>query len=162
MPHSIQGIGRDGAFFLLVFNDGNFNEFETFLLTDWMKHVPKEVLAKNFQVPKSTFNSLPKEELYIFDGELPQPLAVERQEIVQGTLPVPQTFAFFTDRMRPNVTRRGGHVKIVDANNFPITNIAAAIVTLRPGTMRELHWHPNADEWQYYVTNRFSVHPYIF
>jgi len=24
-------------------------------------------------------------------------------------------------------------------------------VTVEPGSMRELHWHPNADEWQYYL-----------
>ena len=29
--------------------------------------------------------------------------------------------------------------------------IAAALVTVRPGGLRELHWHPNADEWQYYM-----------
>jgi oxalate decarboxylase/phosphoglucose isomerase-like protein (cupin superfamily) len=24
-------------------------------------------------------------------------------------------------------------------------------VTLKPGVLHELHWHPNEDEWQYYV-----------
>ena len=33
VPHSIQGLGENGCQFLLVFNDGNFNEFETFLVT---------------------------------------------------------------------------------------------------------------------------------
>jgi oxalate decarboxylase len=60
IPHSIQGLGPDGAKFLLVFNDGDFNEFETFLLTDWFKHTPKEVLAKNFNAPASTFDNVPK------------------------------------------------------------------------------------------------------
>ena len=50
VPHSIQGLGENGCQFLLVFDDGNFNEFETFLLTDWLHHTPKEVLAKNFGV----------------------------------------------------------------------------------------------------------------
>src|SRR5216683_3808749 len=36
VPHSIQGLGPDGCQFLLVFNDGGFDEFETFLITDWM------------------------------------------------------------------------------------------------------------------------------
>jgi oxalate decarboxylase len=48
IPHSIQGLGADGCQFLLVFNDGNFNEFDTFLFTEWTHHMPKEVLAKNF------------------------------------------------------------------------------------------------------------------
>ena len=41
VPHSIQGLGENGCQFMLVFNDGNFNEFETFLLTDWLHHTPK-------------------------------------------------------------------------------------------------------------------------
>jgi oxalate decarboxylase len=35
---------------------------------------------------------------------------------------------------------------------FPVsTTIAAALVEVAPGAMRELHWHPNTDEWQYYI-----------
>ena len=32
--HSIQGLEGDGCEFLLVFDDGNFSEKETFLLSD--------------------------------------------------------------------------------------------------------------------------------
>ena len=50
VPHSIQGLGPDGCEFLLVFDDGNFSEYETVLLTDWMAHTPHDVLAANFGV----------------------------------------------------------------------------------------------------------------
>jgi oxalate decarboxylase len=43
-------------------------------------------------------------------------------------------------------------VRIADSRNFTVaTTVAAALVTLRPGGLRELHWHPNADEWQYWI-----------
>jgi oxalate decarboxylase len=46
----------------------------------------------------------------------------------------------------------GGSVRIADSTNFPASQtIAAALVVVKPGSMRELHWHPNADEWQYYM-----------
>jgi oxalate decarboxylase len=159
VPHSIQGIGGNGCQFLLVFSDGNFNEFETFLLTDWLHHTPKEVLAKNFNVSESTFDSVPPRERFIFPTQLPRPLAEEKKQVYEGTSPVPNTFAFFTDKMEPTKVTAGGSVKIVDRNNFPATDIAAAIVTVKPGGLRELHWHPNADEWQYYVkgTARMTV-----
>ena len=48
IPHSIQGLEPDGAEFMLVFDDGNFSESETVLLSDSMAHIPREVLAKNF------------------------------------------------------------------------------------------------------------------
>ena len=63
VPHSIQGLGPDGCEFILVFNDGNFSEDSTFLITDWFNHTPKEVLAKNFGVPASTFDNTPKKDL---------------------------------------------------------------------------------------------------
>ena len=151
IPHSIQGLAPDGCQFLLVFDDGNFNEFETFLLTDWLHHTPREVLAKNFNTPQSTFDRVPTRELFIFPRDLPRPLDEERQQVLAGTGAVPNSFAFFASRMQPTQATAGGNVKIVDRLNFPATNIAAAIVTLKPGGLRELHWHPNEDEWQYYV-----------
>jgi oxalate decarboxylase len=151
IPHSIQGLGPDGAMFLLVFDDGNFNEFETFLLTDWLHHTMPEVLAKNFEVPESTFANVPPKELFIFERPLPRPLEEEKRAVEAGTGAVPNSFAFFTGKMAPTKVTKGGEVKIVDSKNFPASNIAAAIVTLKPGGLRELHWHPNEDEWQYYV-----------
>src|SRR3981189_3045614 len=59
IPHSIQGLNPDGCEFLLVFNDGDFNEDNTFLLSDWFKHTPNEVLSKNFGVPGCSFAHVP-------------------------------------------------------------------------------------------------------
>ena len=43
-------------------------------------------------------------------------------------------------------------MRITDSSNFPASKtIAAALVELEPGGLRELHWHPNGDEWQYYI-----------
>jgi oxalate decarboxylase len=154
IPHSIQGLGPDGARFLLVFNDGSFNEFETFLLTDWFKHTPKEVLAKNFGVPASTFDNVPKKELFIFAAEPPRPLAEEQKDAAEGTSGINGDFVFRASTMPPTKVRAGGEVRIVEKKNFPATDIAAAIVRLKPGGLRELHWHPLSDEWQYYVSGK--------
>jgi len=27
-------------------------------------------------------------------------------------------------------------------------------MTIEPGGLRDIHWHPKADEWQYYVAGR--------
>jgi oxalate decarboxylase len=154
IPHSIQGLGEDGCKFLLVFKDGNFNEFGTFLLTDWLHHTPKEVLAKNFDVPESTFDKVPSKELFIFQRELPRTLAEERKQVEAVNGPLPHPFDFRASEMQPTKVSKGGEVRIVDRKNFPATDIASAIVTLKPGGLRELHWHPNADEWQYYVKGK--------
>lgn len=46
-------------------------------------------------------------------------------------------------------------MRIVDSSTFPAAStIAAALVEIDPGGMRELHWRPTADEWQYYLSGR--------
>ncbi|MFI5096236.1 MAG: cupin domain-containing protein, partial [Candidatus Acidiferrales bacterium] len=153
--HSIQGLAPDGAEFLLVFDDGNFSEYETVLLTDWMAHTPPDVLAKTFGVPQAALKHLPQKERFIFQADVPGPLA-EDQRIAAGSLgPSPLDFAFRATQSAPAKHLKNGEVRIIDSSSFKVaTTIAAAVVTVKPGGMRELHWHPNADEWQFYISGK--------
>jgi oxalate decarboxylase len=160
VPHSIQGLGPDGTEFLLVFDDGNFSEYETVLLTDWMAHTPHDVLAANFGVSEQAIEKMPRKEKFIFQTAVPGPLA-DDQRIAAGSLgKSPQDFAFRKAQMPVTKSTKGGEVRIIDSSKFKVsTTIAAAIVTVHPGGIRELHWHPNADEWQYFMsgTGRMTV-----
>jgi oxalate decarboxylase len=149
IPHSIQGLNPDGCEFLLVFDDGGFDEDNTFLISDWFKHTPNDVLAKNFAVPASLFGHTPDpSERYIFPAPVPGPLNSDK---IVGASAVPQSFSHRMMAQQP-IKTRGGTVRITDSSIFPAsTNIAAALVEVAPGGMRELHWHPNTDEWQYYI-----------
>ncbi|MFJ8511777.1 oxalate decarboxylase family bicupin [Lysinibacillus xylanilyticus] len=148
IPHSIQGL-EDGCEFLLVFDDGHFSDLNTFSISDWFAHTPKDVLSANFGVPMSAFNHIPKEQVYIFQDKVPGPIDTQKVQSPYGT--VPQTFKHRLLAQTP-IKTPGGSVRIVDSTNFPISkNIAAALVEIKPGAMRELHWHPNNDEWQYYL-----------
>lgn len=154
IPHSIQGLaadGVDGCEFLLVFDDGGFSEDSTFLLTDWLAHTPTDVLAKNFGLPEAAFAEVPQKELYIFPGPKPGPLAADK---MGGSGPVPKTFSHRMLAQEP-VRTRGGSVRVTDSTVFPASvTIAAALVEVEPGGLRELHWHPNSDEWQYYLSGQ--------
>ena len=149
IPHSIQGIGDDGCEFLLAFDDGGFDEDSTFLLSDWFKHIPPEVLAKNFNVPVGTFSQLPSPASeYIFAAKVPADIdAVAPKKGKKST----RQFTHHMLQQAP-IHSAGGSVRITDSSNFPVSKtIAAALVEIAPGGMRELHWHPNNDEWQYYL-----------
>ena len=155
IPHSIQGLNPDGAEFLLVFDDGNFSEFATVLLSDWMAHTPRDVLAKNFGVPASAFEKLPSKELFIFQAEVPGPLEADKKAAAGTKGLSSYDFAFRTLQLPLTKRTKGGEVRAVDSSQFKVSKaIAAAIVTVHPGGIRELHWHPNADEWQYYFAGR--------
>ena len=157
VPHSIQGLGPDGCEFLLVFDSGSFDEDSTFLLSDWFKHTPDDVLAKNFGANASSFGHTPDpSELYMFNAAVPGPLGSDR---LAGAKPVEPTFSHRMLTQEP-IKTGSGTVRITDSNNFPAAKtIAAALVEVEPGGMRELHWHPNTDEWQYYIegTARMGV-----
>jgi oxalate decarboxylase len=150
--HSIQGIGAEDCLFVLVFDNGYFSEFGTFSISDWVGHTPPEVLAKNFGVPASTFANFPKREVYIAKGPVPPPLPADPAPgtINPGTL----THRYRLLAQRPD-TYPGGTNRLVSQREFPIsTTITGALMRIKPGGMRELHWHPNADEWQYYIGGR--------
>lgn len=68
LPHSLQGLGPEGAQFVLAFDDGKQSESNTLLVTDWIAHTPPEVLAKNFGVSKEVFRNIPLNNLGIFQG----------------------------------------------------------------------------------------------
>jgi len=150
VPHSIQGLEGDGCEFLLVFDDGGFDENNTFLLSDWIKHTPPEVLAKNFGMPASVFAKVPApEDLYIFASAPPKPLS---QENPRGVPTIPGKFSHRLLAQKPVAAGNSGSVRIADSSIFPASKtIAAAYVEVAPGAMREMHWHPNNDEWQYYI-----------
>lgn len=151
LPHSIQGLA-EGSEFLLVFDDGSFSEMNTLSISDWFAHTPKDVLSANFGAPEDAFAHLPDEQVYMFQAPVPGSLESQRIDSPYGTVPL--SFKHRLLAQMPLVTP-GGSVRVVDSSNFPISKtIAAALVEIKPGCMREMHWHPNQDEWQYYLTGQ--------
>lgn len=153
-PHSLQGLSPNGTEFLLIFDDGNFSEESTFLLTDWIAHTPKSVLAGNFRMRPQTFKNIPPSEKYIFQGSVPDSIP---KELPRNFKASKQRFTHKMLAQEPEHTS-GGEVRITDSSNFPISKtVAAAHLTINPGAIREMHWHPNADEWSYFKRGRARV-----
>lgn len=156
-PHSIQALGEDGCEFLLVFNQGDFSEESTLLLSDWLKHTPPDILEKNFGLDAEAIARLPKgEPLYIFSAAEPKNTLDEDIAEVARHAETPKiSYTFKASSMTPTRETASGTVKVIDSRNFPASQkIASAIVTVKPGCIRELHWHPNGSEWQYWIKGR--------
>jgi oxalate decarboxylase len=153
LPHSLQGLGPDGCEFVIAFDDGNSSEFNTLLVTDWMAHTPPDILAKNFGVPVDAFTNIPQSNKWIYQSsqEAP-PLATVQAQLASRAGNPPNPFVFNLSDQPPARENKSGSVRIADSTNFLVSKtIASTLVTIKPGAMRELHWHPNADEWQYYL-----------
>ncbi|WP_433220324.1 oxalate decarboxylase family bicupin [Dactylosporangium sp. CS-047395] len=151
VPHHIQALD-EGVEFLLVFDDGQFSENATFMMSDFFAHTPRSVIAKNFGWTPEQLDRLPEREKYIFSGQVPPPL--ERDQVVSPTGDVPRTFKHRMLAQEPEYFN-GGKARVVDSTNFSAADsICAALVEIDPGGLRELHWHPTDDEWQYYISGQ--------
>ncbi|KAF2498718.1 putative oxalate decarboxylase oxdC [Lophium mytilinum] len=150
VAHTIQGL-EDQNEYLLVFDDGNFDAVgTTFNVDDWISHTPKSVLAKNFGINETLFATVPTPNPYI------QNSTVSTHNVTGGAGDTEafgnSSFVFkHTQHSEVPVPGNGGTLRIIDSRNFPISKtIAATVVTLKPQGLRELHWHPNAEEWLYF------------
>jgi oxalate decarboxylase len=150
-PHSLQGLGPDGCEFVIAFDDGHQSEYGTLLVTDWLAHTPPEVLAANFKVPADTFKNIPLNDLWIFQAKVPGPLEADQAEVSTGSAP-PEPFTFSLGGTAPIKQNRSGTLQLADSRSFRASKTVAGVIeTVKPGGIREMHWHPNADEWQYYI-----------
>jgi oxalate decarboxylase len=150
-PHSIQGLGPDGCEFLLVFDQGMFSEYTTFLLSGWLAHTPSKVVSQNFCIPESDLSTLPESGLYIFPGTVPGPLEDDRKAVGGPAVASKLDYTFRMKAMQPTAETAGGSLRFVDSTNFPAAKtIASGLFNVKPGALRELHWHPTS-EWQYYI-----------
>jgi oxalate decarboxylase len=155
LPHSLQGLALDGCEFILCFDNGKATEFNALLVTDWLTHTPPEILAENFGIPFEAISKIPIHNLWIFQGKLPGHLSADLAAVKGPSGFPPYPFTFSLGSAAPTRQTKGGEVRIADSSNFIVSKtIAAALVTLRPGALREMHWHPNADEWQYWINGK--------
>lgn len=153
--HMLQCLGDKPTHFILIFDNGYFSEFGTFSITDWLGHVPKKLLAKNFGLPEAAFDGFPKDEVYFARGAVPP---VTQTVPLQGRKLPPLTHKYELLEQPPHVQFKGGREWRVDSSRFPISvTVTGVILDLEPGALRELHWHPTADEWQYVIDGTVSV-----
>ncbi len=155
LPHSIQGLEGDGCEFLLIFDDGKFSEDETFLLSELLAHVPPDIIQKNMGWTRQEWDKMPETQLYIFAAQLPDSLEADKRFLGEH-LETNTKYTFHgMATMTPHQQTAGGSTRIVDSSIFPVSkNVAAAMVTLKPGAIRELHWHPSGSEWQYWIKGK--------
>ncbi|EEQ31560.1 putative oxalate decarboxylase [Microsporum canis] len=157
--HSLQGL-EDENEILLIFDDGDFDRVgTTFMVADWISHTPRDVLAKNFGVPLGTFDKTYNPDPALINSTI----STRNVTGPKGTLSGNSSYTFHIDRApEMEVPGNGGTMQVVDSRNFPVSKtIACAVVRLKPRGMRELHWHPTAEEWLYFHSGNARASVYM-
>ncbi len=124
-----------------MFDEGSFSEENTFLASEMFLRNPLSVLAKDLKTDVSSFSNQPTGQLYIFPGT-PAPSDISQQTVTGpgGVLPQNQSYSYHFSQQAPYEVP-GGSVKIIDPTTFPVASMfSAALVTVKPGAMREIHW----------------------
>jgi oxalate decarboxylase len=153
--HMLQCIGDKPCHFLLGFDSGHFSEFGTFSITDWVSHTRPDIIARNLGLPLEAVQKFSKKELYIGAGAI---ALDEKPKNIDPTIePSQNPHKFRLIDVRPEEFP-GGSIRVCSQKEFPINStLTSALMILKPGAFRELHWHPNADEWQYVMKGSGQV-----
>jgi oxalate decarboxylase family bicupin protein len=116
-------------------------------------------LSKNFDLPLSAWDNIPPGELFIFPGTK-APKDISEQNIVGpgGIVPLKNSYTYHASKQQPNFSLDGGSVKIIDPTVFPLAaKFSTAIVTVKPGALREIHWHTTSDEWNFFISGSARI-----
>jgi oxalate decarboxylase len=153
--HALQCLGPGDAHFVLVFDSGDFSEFGTFSITDWVGLTPPAIVARNLGLSEPVAANLPKQELYITPGKIPPVVAEQLRDGDPRENQFPHKYRLGASKP---LAFAGGEERIVSSVEFPIQKTVTGVVQeLKPGALREMHWHPNADEWQFYLSGQSRV-----
>lgn len=71
--------------------------------------------------------------------------------------PTPDTYRFPLASTTPQIVRRGGSITKALPENFPVmqdNQVSAGYLVLKPGALREPHWHPTHWELDYAVQGK--------
>lgn len=156
--HSIEGLGPETAKFILVFNDGTFSEGATFSITDWVSHMPMTWVQQALGLTPAQVQGLPNKQVYISRRPpAPGPLATTQPR--NPNTPRMEVTHVHDLAAQPFLANEDKNTILLASNKeFPASfNMAGGIIHLEPGAMRQPHWHPNADEWQYILDGEMEL-----
>jgi len=158
--HSILGTGASECHFILMFDNGSFAEDHTLSISDWLAHTSPAVVSQSLGLGMEWTAKLPKGETYFAEGAVPHdsfPGAASRAKPMPLT-----THRYPLGAQQPRRITGGGAQWTATADEFPIsTTMSVSVLEIEPGAMRELHWHPHADEWQYYLEGAAEMAVYL-
>lgn len=161
--HSIQATGTEECHFILIFDNGNFSEDHTFSITDFISSVPPEIAAQNLGLSLDEVAALPQKEAYFAAGPVPDEMsamAMSRPE--ESNIELTSLHRYPLQAQQPRIIPGGGLQRMVSAKEFPISKtMTGSVLELQPGALREMHWHPNADEWQYFISGQAELSVFL-
>ncbi|CAL5229795.1 g13188 [Coccomyxa viridis] len=155
--HMVQGLAPSGCSYLAGYNNGSFSDPDSPSMAAWLDRLPVNIRMQGLGGPRlqqNSTNSANSVAGFITQGPMPAPsLEAFRASVRKPAQPaVTLTHRYQLSQQAPKSASEGGSITAADKENFPISEaMLGALIVLRPGGMRQLHWHTNEDEWQYVI-----------
>ena len=154
--HVLVCLGDEPSHFILIFDNGYFSEFGTFSISDWIGHAPKPLLVEELRPAGIHLRQLPQRRSLL--RPRPAPVGHNSRPTCKAAKSRRRRTSSACWPSRRTPIHKGGREWRVDSTRFPIsTTITGVVLDLEPGGLRELHWHPTSDEWQYVIEGQVSV-----
>ena len=154
--HMIQSLGPDECHFILIFDNGDFSEDHTFSITDFVAQMPPDVAAQTLNLTVEQVAKLPKGEVYFAQDAVPP--AHSHLSNPQSHWSLSSKHRYPLEAQQARRVPGGGTQKTVTRHEFPISQtMSGSVLEIEPGAMREMHWHPNSDEWQYFLAGQAEI-----
>jgi oxalate decarboxylase len=153
--HMLECLGNEPCHFVLIFDNGYFSEFGTFSITDSVGHTPKALLAKNFGLP-SPPSTVSRRRRCISPRGACRPRRRPSRSLARSRRRR-LTSGSYSPTTRSSTTRAADSGWSIPPSSPISKTITGAVLELERGALRELHWHPNADEWQYVLEGKVSI-----
>lgn len=152
--HSLACLGSTECKVLAVYDRGDTVESNALQMKDWIATQRSDILTKLLGVPGDELKKAADGVSLISLGEPLTPGMIALRGILQ---PVVNSFAYKMTELAP-VTYSGGSFVQASIDQFANSRtMVGAFTRLKPGAVREPHWHPNADEWDFVLQGRARV-----
>jgi len=155
--HTIQAVDPNiGCKMILFFDYPMKPTMNDLGISGIMTAFPIDVISENLGgIPEDIIKTWPKESTPLQQGTMPPPpLAKSRNPIPNP--PLTSVYDGFCDDAGV-----GGYLLGVRKENFPgATTMSGGFMHMTANTMRDIHWHPDADEMQYVLNGTLKVTVY--
>lgn len=154
--HSIYGQDPAvGCTMVLFFDDPQPPTYNDLSISQMLSYFPRDVVSENLGVPLEVLDTFPESILIVNSGPPPP------QAVPASKSPLPQSPVFSMSDGPCGDLGRGGYYFQVRQEEFAMAStMSGAYMHLEPGTLRDIHWHPNADEMQYVLRGSVTVGVY--
>jgi len=156
--HAIQGIDENvGCKMVLFFNSPELPTYNDLGLSEISSYFPNDVLSENLNTPEDVVETFYKQAstkgpLIVTQGPMPPP------PMAQSTNPLPESPLINILDGTCFDAGSGGYIYEVRDDVFPFTkSMSGGLIQMAAGALRDIHWHPNADEMHTVLKGQLKV-----